>query len=36
VINLFGSAIRHEFTADDLKSTMFAYPTGASDIGDMV
>jgi glutathione reductase (NADPH) len=36
VINLFGLAIRHELTADDLKSTMFAYPTGASDIGDMV
>ena len=36
VINLFGLAIRHEFTADGLKSTMFAYPTGASDIGYMV
>jgi glutathione reductase (NADPH) len=36
VINLFGLAIRHELTADDLKSTMFAYPTGGSDIGDMV
>jgi glutathione reductase (NADPH) len=36
VINLFSMAIRHELTADDLKSTMFAYPTGASDIGDMV
>ena len=36
VINLFGVAIRHELTTDDLKSTMFAYPTGASDIGDMV
>src|SRR3984893_8081262 len=36
VINLFGLAIRHELTADDLKSTIFAYPTGASDIGDMV
>jgi glutathione reductase (NADPH) len=36
VINLFGLAIRHELTTDDLKSTMFAYPTGASDIGDMV
>jgi hypothetical protein len=33
VINLFGLAIRHELTADDLKSTIFAYPTGASDIG---
>lgn len=36
VINLFGLAIRHDLTADDLKSTMFAYPTGASDIGYMV
>jgi glutathione reductase (NADPH) len=36
VINLFGLAIRHELTADDLKSTMFAYPTGASDIGSML
>src|SRR5258705_13044021 len=36
VINLFGIAIRHDLTADDLKSTMFAYPTGASDIGYML
>ena len=36
VINLFGSAIRYELTADDLKSMMFAYPTGASDIGYML
>jgi glutathione reductase (NADPH) len=36
VINLFGLAIRHELTADDLKSTMFSYPTGASDIGSML
>jgi glutathione reductase (NADPH) len=35
VINLFGLAIRHDLTADDLKSTMFAYPTGASDVGSM-
>jgi glutathione reductase (NADPH) len=35
VINLFGLAIRHALTADDLKSTIFAYPTGASDIGYM-
>jgi hypothetical protein len=33
VINVFGLAIRHNLTADDLKTTMFAYPTGASDIG---
>lgn len=36
VINLFGLAIRHNLTADDLKSTIFAYPTGASDIGYML
>lgn len=36
VINLFGLAIRHGLTADHLKSTMFAYPTGASDIGYML
>lgn len=36
VINIFGLAIRHSLTVDDLKSTMFAYPTGASDIGYML
>lgn len=36
VINLFGLAIRHGLTAEDLKMTMFAYPTGASDIGYML
>lgn len=36
VINLFALAIRHGLTAEDLKSTMFAYPTGASDIGYML
>lgn len=36
VINLFGLAIGHGLAADDLKGTMFAYPTGASDIGYMV
>lgn len=36
VINLFALAIRHELTTDALKSTMFAYPTGASDIGYML
>ena len=35
-INLFALAIRHGLTARDLKSTMFAYPTGASDIGYML
>jgi|SRR5579859_519968 len=36
VINLFALAIRHDLTVDDLTSTMFAYPTGASDIGYML
>ncbi len=36
VINIFALAIRHGLTAADLKSTMFAYPTGASDIGYML
>lgn len=36
VINLFALAIRHNLTATDLKSTMFAYPTGGSDVGYMV
>lgn len=36
VINVFALAIRHGLTADDLKTTMFAYPTGASDVGYML
>lgn len=36
VINIFGLAIRHGLTADDLRATIFAYPTGASDIGYMI
>ena len=36
VINLFALAIRHGLTAAQLKATMFAYPTGASDIGYML
>jgi glutathione reductase (NADPH) len=35
IINLFALAIRHELTAEALKQTMFAYPTGASDINYM-
>ena len=35
-INLFALAIRHGLTAEDLKTTMFAYPTGASDVGYML
>ena len=36
VINLFALAIRHDLTASALKETMFAYPTGASDLGYML
>ncbi len=36
VINLFALAVRHGLTADDLKQTIFAYPTAASDIGYML
>jgi glutathione reductase (NADPH) len=36
VINIFALAIRHGLTTAALKSTMFAYPTGASDIGYML
>lgn len=36
VINIFALAIRHGLTAAQIKSTMFAYPTGASDIGSML
>ena len=35
-INLFALAIRHGLTAAALKSTMFAYPTSASDVGSML
>jgi glutathione reductase (NADPH) len=36
LINLFALAIRHELKADDLKETLFAYPTAASDLGSML
>lgn len=36
IINLFALAIRHDLTASQLKATMFAYPTGASDISGML
>lgn len=36
VINLFALAIRQGLTAEDLKTSIFAYPTGASDIGYML
>jgi glutathione reductase (NADPH) len=36
VFNLFVLAIRHNLSVNDLKTTMFAYPTGASDIGYML
>lgn len=36
LINVFAIAIRHGLTADDIRSTMFAYPTAASDAGYML
>jgi len=36
VINLFALAIRHDLSVRDLKSTIFGYPTAASDIGYML
>jgi glutathione reductase (NADPH) len=36
IINIFALAIRNGLTSNDLKTTMFAYPTGASDIGYML
>jgi glutathione reductase (NADPH) len=36
IINLFAVAIRHGLTTKDLKAMIFAYPTGASDIGYML
>jgi glutathione reductase (NADPH) len=36
IINLFALAIRHGLTAGDMKQTIFAYPTGASDLGYML
>lgn len=35
-INIFGLAIRHGLTADDLKETIFGYPTASSDISYML
>ncbi len=36
VINVFALAVRQGLNAEALKSTIFAYPTGASDIGYML
>ena len=36
VINTFALAVRHGLTATQLRDTMFAYPTGASDAGYML
>ena len=36
VINIFALAIRKRLTAEDLKSAIFAYPTGASDVSYML
>ncbi len=35
-INLFALAMRHGLTAEQIKTTMFAYSSGASDIGEML
>ena len=35
-INIFALAMRHGLPGDALKTTLFAYPTGASDIGYML
>jgi glutathione reductase (NADPH) len=36
VINIFALAIRNGLKVEDLKGTIFAYPTGASDVGYMI
>ena len=36
VINIFALAIRQGLTAENLRSAIFGYPTGASDIGHML
>lgn len=36
VINVFALAMKQGITAEELKSTVFAYPTGASDISSML
>jgi glutathione reductase (NADPH) len=36
VINVFALAIRQGLPAEALRTTIFAYPTGASDIGFML
>jgi glutathione reductase (NADPH) len=36
IINIFGLAIRHQLRVSDLSHTVYAYPTGASDISYML
>jgi glutathione reductase (NADPH) len=36
VINIFGMAMRHGLSTDDVKSTIFSFPTAASDISKML
>lgn len=36
VINLFALAMRHAIRANELKDTVFGYPTGVSDVGSML
>jgi len=35
VINVFALAVRNDLSAGDVRATMFAYPTGTSDLGYM-
>ena len=36
VINIFALAVRYKLTAQDLKVTMFSYPSASSDVGYML
>jgi len=36
IVNIFAVAIRNNLTADQVKQTIFAYPTSASDVGYML
>jgi glutathione reductase (NADPH) len=36
IINIFALAIRNDLTADQIRRTIFSYPTSASDIGSML
>jgi glutathione reductase (NADPH) len=36
IINIFALAIHNDLTADQIKQTIFSYPTSASDVGYML